>query len=223
MEQYEYQPSFATDVSSAPDTQYLISRLDRYRLYQHELEPSLPTQPASFPAFHSFSDTLHDQDCLIPYHYDDPESQLPIDSQVYYNPSLPPIPSWAPTPYHRLIPVLAAPTPQPCLNPDEKAVLIKEATTEAYLKLYQFGELETRVDEKGVWELHCTAGCWVRTSIPSRIPLTSKGQFATLEAHARGKLCKGQLGHIQNSTIQESRIALATAFPTQSRVVSPSS
>ena len=89
--------------------------------------------------------------------------------------------------------------------------LIAKATSDAYLMLYQRGNLQVRENNKHTWELQCPHGCWVKTGIRSHVPLSTKGQFATLEAHWGSKACTKSTGMQEN--LAASQFALATIFP----------
>jgi hypothetical protein len=43
----------------------------------------------------------------------------------------------------------------PTLDPNEKERLIMEATSTAFLTLYQYNELEVQINDSKVWELRC--------------------------------------------------------------------
>ncbi|KAG2757841.1 hypothetical protein P692DRAFT_20867349 [Suillus brevipes Sb2] len=102
--------------------------------------------------------------------------------------------------------------PSPCvfLNSNEKQHLIEKGTCDAYLQLYQYGELNTRLSESKSWELQCPdKGCWVKTGIRNHINLTSRGQFMPLEKHFRSCVCISQKS-LQKQAVRDSRAALIT-------------
>ncbi|KAL4061840.1 hypothetical protein V8B97DRAFT_1878611, partial [Scleroderma yunnanense] len=61
-------------------------------------------------------------------------------------------------------------------------------------------------------------GFWVKTGICSHIPLSCKGQFATLKAHWVSKACTKSMATQEN--MGASHFALATIFPVSSQSVS---
>ncbi|KIK80978.1 hypothetical protein PAXRUDRAFT_763715 [Paxillus rubicundulus Ve08.2h10] len=139
------------------------------------------------------------------------ESQLQDD----YNYSLlPPLPPYAPVAVvsHSIGPLagFTRKATLPLLTSNEKEHLVKEATSAAYLALHQRGALDTQINSTNSWELHCPAGCWVKIRICSHIPLTTKGQFTTLEGHWAKKSCKANSTRVM---IEDSHAALATVFP----------
>ncbi|KAI6154216.1 hypothetical protein BKA82DRAFT_137503 [Pisolithus tinctorius] len=72
------------------------------------------------------------------------------------------------------------------------------------------GHLEVRANEQHVWDLKCPAGCWVNSGIHAHIPLSSKGQFSTLESHWGEKSCQGKMTKIMQA---DSRKTLTMTFP----------
>ena len=107
----------------------------------------------------------------------------------------------------------------PDLKPDASAQLsdddlITKATTDAYLTLYQCGSLKVWVNDKHTWELRCPQGCWVKTGIHCHIPLSNKGQFATLEAHWGSKACTKLT--VTQDMLATSHFVLATSFSAHS-------
>ncbi|KAK6969570.1 hypothetical protein R3P38DRAFT_2377055, partial [Favolaschia claudopus] len=61
---------------------------------------------------------------------------------------------------------------------------------EKYLQLYQSGHLQVRRSDSSHWELKCTI-CpkWIKTSVPSRRPLSIPNHFSVLEGHIRSRTC----------------------------------
>ncbi|KAG2091941.1 hypothetical protein BD769DRAFT_1679203 [Suillus cothurnatus] len=110
----------------------------------------------------------------------------------------------------------------PTLDSTEKECLIAEATSAAFLTLYQHNELEVQVNDAKVWELQCPHGCWIKSGIRSHIKLTSRGQFMALEQHYGA--CCIQKSKVRGA-IKKSRLALATLNLSKrsSIILSPSS
>ncbi|KAF7376995.1 hypothetical protein MSAN_00117400 [Mycena sanguinolenta] len=64
---------------------------------------------------------------------------------------------------------------------------------ETYLKLYESKDLEARKGAGNNWELQCMfCEKWIKTSVPSRRPLSIPNHFATLESHCHSRTCKPQ-------------------------------
>lgn len=95
----------------------------------------------------------------------------------------------------------------PTLDPTEKECLSAEATSTAFLILYQHNELEVQVNDRKVWELWCPHGCWIKSGICSHIKLTSCGQFMALEQHYGA--CCIQKSKVRGA-VKKSRLALTT-------------
>ncbi|KAK6987916.1 hypothetical protein R3P38DRAFT_3229768 [Favolaschia claudopus] len=59
-----------------------------------------------------------------------------------------------------------------------------------YLQLYQSGRLQARKSDSSHWELKCTV-CkkWIKTSVPSRRPLSIPNHFSVLEGHTQSRTC----------------------------------
>ncbi|KAK6969698.1 hypothetical protein R3P38DRAFT_3497872 [Favolaschia claudopus] len=96
--------------------------------------------------------------------YDSGYSSLSSRSVNYHSPSIPMTsPSNSPS------------EPTPC---------------EKYLQLYQSGRLQARRSDSSHWELKCTI-CkkWIKTSVPSRRPLSIPNHFSVLEGHTRSRTC----------------------------------
>ncbi|KAG1741482.1 uncharacterized protein EDB91DRAFT_1248037 [Suillus paluster] len=96
----------------------------------------------------------------------------------------------------------------PTLDPNEKERLIMEATSTAFLTLYQYNELEVQINDLKVWELRCPRGCWIKSGIRSYVKLSTRGQFMPLEQHYGACHEKSKV----RDTVKESRLTLATAF-----------
>ncbi|KAJ7490617.1 hypothetical protein FB451DRAFT_1513375 [Mycena latifolia] len=58
------------------------------------------------------------------------------------------------------------------------------------LKLYKAGHVTAEAGENGCWKIQCNRCThWVKTSIPTRTPLSSSGQFSGVESHQTGNKC----------------------------------
>ncbi|KAJ7445867.1 hypothetical protein FB451DRAFT_792149 [Mycena latifolia] len=61
---------------------------------------------------------------------------------------------------------------------------------ETHFEQYEAGELKTRRGRGDVWELNCSlCDHWIRTSVPTRRPLSIPNHFANLESHQQSNKC----------------------------------